>query len=119
MNTEYFFRPTEFTANRYYEICTSDRFRDLSGVHLNHELVVMQPAQVGKGIITDIKQAFGADVYPVYAQNREMVNKVWNVCNEKFSRIYPVIHSPIPFNWTLAMASPYHFVKFVFAAIFA
>ncbi|TVR31250.1 MAG: SDR family NAD(P)-dependent oxidoreductase [Balneolaceae bacterium] len=77
-----FFRPPEFTANLYYEICTSDRFRELSGVHLNHKLEVMQPAKTGAGIITDIKQGLGADVYPAYALNTGMVNKIWGVCSE-------------------------------------
>ena len=77
-----FFRPPEFTADLYYEICTSDRFRDITGVHLNHKLEVMQPAKTGAGIITDIKQGLGADVYPPYALNAGMVNKVWGVCSE-------------------------------------
>ena len=77
-----FFRPPEFTANLYYEICTSDRFREQSGVHLNHKLEVMQPAKVGEGINTDLKQGIGADVFPAYALNEEVSDKVWNICGE-------------------------------------
>ena len=77
-----FFRPPEFTADLYYEICTSDRFSELSGVHLNHKLDVMQPAITGAGIITDIKQGIGADVYPVFALNEEVSEKVWSKCQE-------------------------------------
>jgi len=77
-----FFRPPEFTANLYYEICTSDRFRELSGVHLNHKLQVMQKAKTGAGIMTDIKQGLGADVYPAYAMDEEVSERVWNVCEE-------------------------------------
>jgi len=77
-----FFRPPEFTANLYIEICTSDRFRELSGVHLNHKLEVMQPAQTGKGIITDLKQGIGADVYPAYALNNEIINNIWDTCRQ-------------------------------------
>ena len=77
-----FFRPPEFTANLYYEICTSDNFRELSGVHLNHKLEVMQPAKTGAGIITDIKQGLGADVYPAYTMNEEVSGIVWNICSE-------------------------------------
>ena len=77
-----FFRPPEFTANLYYEICTSDRFRELNGVHLNHKLEVMQPAQTGKGFMTDLKQGIGVDVYPVYALNEEMINKIWDTCRQ-------------------------------------
>ena len=77
-----FFRPPEFTADLYYEICTSERFRDMSGVHFNHKLDVMQPAKTDAGIITDIKQGAGATVFPAYAMNEEVSEKVWNVCSE-------------------------------------
>ena len=77
-----FFRPPEFTADLYYEICTSDRFRDATGVHVNHKLEVMQPAKTGAGIIVDIKQGVGADVFPEYALNTEVSDKVWNICSE-------------------------------------
>lgn len=77
-----FFRPPEFTANLYYEICISDRFRDTSGVHFNHKLEIMQPAKVGAGIITDIKQGMGASVFPAYALNKEVSEKVWKICSE-------------------------------------
>lgn len=77
-----FFRPPEFTADLYYEICTSDRFRDATGVHFNHKLEVMQPAKTGAGIIVDIKQGVGADVFPEYALNTEVSDKVWNICSE-------------------------------------
>lgn len=77
-----FFRPPEFSADLYYEVCTSERFTDLSGVHLNHKLDVMQPAKTDAGIITDIKQGVRADVYPSYARNKEVSEKVWNVCSE-------------------------------------
>jgi hypothetical protein len=42
----------------------------------------MQPAKTGAGIITDIKQGLGADVYPAYALNEEVSEKVWNICKE-------------------------------------
>ena len=77
-----FFRPPEFTADLYYEICTSERFRNMSGVHLNHKLDVMQPAKTDAGIITDIKQGAGASVFPAYALNEEVSEKVWNICSE-------------------------------------
>ena len=77
-----FFRPPEFTADLYYEICTSERFRNMSGVHLNHKLDVMQPAKTDAGIITDIKQGAGASVFPAYAMNEEVSEKVWNICSE-------------------------------------
>jgi len=39
----------------------------------------MQPAETGKAIMTDLKQGIGADVYPAYALNTEMVS---NICHE-------------------------------------
>lgn len=77
-----FFRPPEFTANLYYEICTSEKFKNTTGVHFNHKLEIMQPAKVDAGIITDIKQGLGAEVYPVYALNEEVSEKVWSKCQE-------------------------------------
>ena len=77
-----FFRPPEFTADLYYEICTSNRFKDTTGVHFNHRLEVMQPAKTGAGIITDIKQGVGADVFPAYALNEEVSEKIWGICSE-------------------------------------
>ena len=42
----------------------------------------MQPAETGKAIMTDLKQGIGADVYPAYALNTEMVSKIWDICRE-------------------------------------
>ena len=77
-----FFRPPEFTANLYYEICTAERFKNTTGVHINHKLEIMRPAESGKGIITDIKQGFGTEVFPAYALNKEVTEKIWNLCEE-------------------------------------
>lgn len=76
-----FFRSPEFTTNLYLDICTSDRFKNTSGVQLNHKLKIMRPAKVNAGITTDIKQGIGADVFPAYALNDEVSDKVWKICN--------------------------------------
>jgi NAD(P)-dependent dehydrogenase (short-subunit alcohol dehydrogenase family) len=77
-----FFRPPEFTANLYYEICTGERYRPMSGSHFNHRLEKMQPAKVNNGIVTDIKQGTGASVYPAYALREDVSDKLWNLCTE-------------------------------------
>jgi NAD(P)-dependent dehydrogenase (short-subunit alcohol dehydrogenase family) len=77
-----FFRPPDFTADLYYEICTSEKFRDMGGVHFNHRLEIMQPAKTGAGILTDIKQGAGAEVFPAYALNEEVTGKIWSICRE-------------------------------------
>jgi len=51
-------------------------------VHFNHRLELMNPAKTGAGAITDIKQGLGASVYPAYAINTEISDKVWNICTE-------------------------------------
>lgn len=75
-----FFRPPEFTAELYYKICTSGRFRNNSGAHFNHKLEIMQPAKTDAGILTDIKQGFGADVFPAYALRKDIQIKLWDTC---------------------------------------
>lgn len=77
-----FFRPPEFTANLYYDICTDNRFINTSGVQFNHKLKIMRPAEVYAGIITDLKQAFGADVFPAYALSTEVSEELWAMCSE-------------------------------------
>ncbi len=77
-----FFRPPEFTADLYVEICTSEKFRNSSGAYFNHKLEIMQPAQTGAGILTDIKQGAGAGVYPAYALRKEVQNRIWDLCEE-------------------------------------
>lgn len=77
-----FFRPPEYTANLYHEICTSARFRDTTGVQFNHKLEIMQPAKVGAGIITDIKQGMGSVLYPAYATKDKVRENVWGICNK-------------------------------------
>jgi hypothetical protein len=77
-----FFRPPEFTAELYYEICTSGRFKGTTGVHINHKLDIMQPAEVEKGVLIDIKQGLGTDVFPAYALNKKETEKILSLCEE-------------------------------------
>ena len=77
-----FFRPPEYTADLYYNLCTSDEYKHHTGVHFNHRAVPMQPALNNGGLLTDIKQALGSDVYPLYADREDIKEKVWNRCRE-------------------------------------
>lgn len=77
-----FFRSPEFIANRYYEICTSDKFRDVTGKQFNHRLEIMQPALENRGFLTDVKQAVGASVYPAYAHRKDVADHLWELCEE-------------------------------------
>lgn len=77
-----FLRPPEFMANHYYDLCTSGKYRHITGKQFNHRQEIMKPAKVNEGIITDIKQALGASVYPVYALREDVTEKLWNLCEE-------------------------------------
>lgn len=77
-----FFRPPEFTADIYYDLCTAEEFKTQTGNHFNHRKDVMVPAKVNSGIITDIKQGIGADVFPAYALDENTIDKVWQTCKE-------------------------------------
>lgn len=75
-----FFRIPEFTANLYYDLCTAEEFMHQTGKHFNHRKEVMVPAKVNNGIITDLKQGIGASVFPAYALNKQVTEKVWQTC---------------------------------------
>ncbi len=78
-----FFRPTTYMADKYYEICTSERFRDVTGQLFNDELELMKPAsETSKGILQDVKQLVGKDLYPAYARNETETNQVYELCRE-------------------------------------
>src|SRR6056297_1578585 len=77
-----FFRPPEYTADLYYKICTSSDYRHYSGIYFNHRAEPMHAAVTNGGIFIDIKQALGSDVYPAYADQKEVSEQVWNRCRE-------------------------------------
>ena len=77
-----FFPTTETMAENYYEICTSDRFKDTNGKLFNHKLGIMQPAQQNPDFKAQFMQLFGNDVYPNYAHDQATIEKIWQLCVE-------------------------------------
>ncbi len=77
-----FFRPPEYTADLYYRLCTSIEYRNHTGIQFNHRAELMRPAVTEGGLLTDIKQALGSDVYPSYADRKDITEIVWNRCRE-------------------------------------
>ena len=82
-------RPPERMADTYYHICTSDEFKDITGKLVNIDNKIMSCTKVppGKGGFGLIKDLFGSDHYPVYVEDREMIETVREVCRtetEKF-----------------------------------
>lgn len=71
-----FFPPAEFMANNYFEICTSEKFKNRTGIHLNHKLEIMKPGPEKPSI----KHIRGTDYYPVYAENETIQNKIREFC---------------------------------------
>ncbi len=77
-----FFRPPEFMANCYYKICTTEKFKEITGQAINHRLEIMQPAPEKPGLYADIKQSLGASFIPYYARRKEVIEKLWEKCME-------------------------------------
>jgi NAD(P)-dependent dehydrogenase (short-subunit alcohol dehydrogenase family) len=71
-----FFPPAEFMATNYFEICTSAKFRNETGIHLNHKLEIMKPGPEKPSI----KHIRGTEYYPAYAEKETIQNKIWNFC---------------------------------------
>ncbi len=73
-----FFKPADFMARNYFEISTSDTFKNQSGIYLNHKLEVMKP---GPSNPTPM-DIWGSSAYPLYAENKGVQEQVWNWCKE-------------------------------------
>ncbi len=74
-----FFPPAEKMADNYYEICTSDRFKDVTGKLINDKLEIMQVAPENAGI----KVSFGSSFYPAFAERRDVQEEVVAFCEER------------------------------------
>lgn len=79
-----FLRPTEYMANNYYEICTSDKFKEATAELFNDRLEKMKISKgEGIGIINEVKQAVGSSVYPVYVNDKITTEKIWEFCGNQ------------------------------------
>jgi NAD(P)-dependent dehydrogenase (short-subunit alcohol dehydrogenase family) len=77
-----FFPPPEFMANIYFVICTSEKYKDVTGKHFNHKQQVMEPGEENPGFIRGIQQTIGAEKYPHYADRAEVVDHIWEQCRK-------------------------------------
>jgi NAD(P)-dependent dehydrogenase (short-subunit alcohol dehydrogenase family) len=71
-----FFPLPEFMANNYYEICTSEKFRNITGKYFNNKLEIMEPGTENP----KIKDIIGTHYYPRYANRTDIQEKIWNLC---------------------------------------
>jgi NAD(P)-dependent dehydrogenase (short-subunit alcohol dehydrogenase family) len=71
----------EGMADIYYQICTSDRFRAVTGQLINHRREIMSQAAEEKGL-AQLKNIFGISTYPKYASQPENIDKLWTLFQE-------------------------------------
>ncbi|MDO8897439.1 MAG: SDR family NAD(P)-dependent oxidoreductase [Bacteroidales bacterium] len=71
-----FFPPTEFMGNNYFELCTSDDFANKTGKQFNHKLKSMRKGPENP----KPNHIWGSQVYPVYATNKSVQERIWNLC---------------------------------------
>jgi NAD(P)-dependent dehydrogenase (short-subunit alcohol dehydrogenase family) len=77
-------RSPERMADTYYHICTSDAFREITGKLINIDNRIMERTQLppGQGGFRLIKELLGADYYPRYAEEKELIERVWEKCTD-------------------------------------
>lgn len=73
-----FFPHPSYMANNYFEICTSEKYIDITGKHFNDKLEVMKVAP-GNPALKDI---LGTSVYPAYADSKDEQEVVMRLCKE-------------------------------------
>jgi len=76
-----FFPPADFMADKYFEICTSDKYRNITGKLINHKLDIMEPAKNNKSN-SEFAKVLGSKYYPDYAEEVELIEIIWNLCKE-------------------------------------
>ncbi|MBT2692722.1 SDR family NAD(P)-dependent oxidoreductase [Bacillus sp. ISL-55] len=75
-----FSAPRETMADTYFHICTSEEFKNVTGKFINDKRKVMEPSHYLSGLAQDIKQLMDQNVYPKYADDKENIEKVWDMC---------------------------------------
>lgn len=77
-----FFPPPEKMGDLYYDICTAEEFRDVTGKLFNDKKEIIQPALPDPGLSAQFRQLFSGVYYPLYADNRENREKIWKFSKE-------------------------------------
>ena len=65
-------------AENYFQICTSDEFKDVTRQLINHKRQIVKPAITEKGF-TQLKNIFGSSSYPRYAINPQNIEQIWKM----------------------------------------
>lgn len=73
-----FFPPASVMAEHYFQLCTSDRYRGVTGKFFNHKLEIMTPAGPKPGW----RDLAGSGTYPSYAHRQDISEKIWALCTQ-------------------------------------
>lgn len=65
-------------AENYFYICTSDKFKNVTGQLFNHKREIVEPSISEKGF-TQVKNILGSSRYPRYATNPRNVEQIWSL----------------------------------------
>ena len=70
----------ETMADTYFNICTSEEFKSVTGKLINHERKIVQSSHYNGSLIQEVKQFFDKEVYPKYADDVNNIEKVLELC---------------------------------------
>lgn len=77
----------ESMGDTYFHICTSEDFKDVTGKLINDKREVVKSSHYGSSIKDVVKQFFDKNVYPTYADDQELIEKVWELSDRLTSDI--------------------------------
>ncbi|GAA0394683.1 SDR family NAD(P)-dependent oxidoreductase [Paenibacillus motobuensis] len=69
-------------AECYYQICTAEKYANLSGHLFNKQGEIILPGQTKPDPFTQAKQIFGSTYYPAYADDPDIAQQVWELCTK-------------------------------------
>ncbi|HEY4391850.1 MAG TPA: SDR family NAD(P)-dependent oxidoreductase [Paenibacillus sp.] len=72
----------DVVADCYYQICTAEKYANLSGQLFNKQGEIIQPGQRKPDPLTQAKQIFSSTYYPAYADDPDVAQHVWDLCTK-------------------------------------
>ncbi|SDZ39345.1 NAD(P)-dependent dehydrogenase, short-chain alcohol dehydrogenase family [Evansella caseinilytica] len=77
-----FFRPPSYMAENYFQICTADNYKHVTGKLFNDKLEIMQPSpREYPGFFKQLKQLLGSSTYPA-CENTNIREELWQLCTK-------------------------------------
>lgn len=74
-----FSSPPETMAHTYYNICTSEEFKNITGKLINDKREIMQSSYYSNGLMQAVKQLSDNSVYPKYANNPDNIGRIYDL----------------------------------------